>query len=136
VASAAGPFATKRKYHSFDPLWLAQSVTRLIGGQPVVLFLIGARICLFSKTSRPVLGPIHPPTHGAPGVPYQGVKRPRREPDHSPPWNALVKNKWSCASTPLYAFMVCIKAILPSELTCFLTRAENISSQTQSKNMD
>jgi hypothetical protein len=33
------------------------------------------------------------------------VKRPGRETDHSPPPSAQVKNSWSYASTPQYAFM-------------------------------
>jgi len=34
-----------------------------------------------------------------------GVKRPRREADHSPPSNAEVKNAWSYISTPQYVFL-------------------------------
>jgi hypothetical protein len=34
-----------------------------------------------------------------------GVKRPRREADHSPPSSAEVKNAWSYTSTPPYVFM-------------------------------
>jgi hypothetical protein len=36
---------------------------------------------------------------------FLGVKRPRREADHSPPSSAEVKNAWSYTSTPQYAFM-------------------------------
>jgi hypothetical protein len=32
------------------------------------------------------------------------MKRPEREPDHSHPSSATVKNAWSFTSTPLYAF--------------------------------
>jgi hypothetical protein len=36
---------------------------------------------------------------------FPGVKRPRREADHSPPTNAKVKNMWIYTSTPPYVFM-------------------------------
>jgi hypothetical protein len=38
------------------------------------------------------LGPIQPPTQWVRGALSVGVKRPRREADHSPPSNAEVKN--------------------------------------------
>jgi hypothetical protein len=34
----------------------------------------------------------------------QGVKRPEREADHSPPSSAEVENAWSYTSTPQYVF--------------------------------
>jgi hypothetical protein len=34
-----------------------------------------------------------------------GIKRPRREADHSPPSSAEFKNAWSYTSTHLYVFM-------------------------------
>jgi len=34
-----------------------------------------------------------------------GIKRPRREADHSPSYSAKVKNVWSYRCIPLYAFM-------------------------------
>jgi len=34
-----------------------------------------------------------------------GVKRPRREADHSPPSSAEVKNVWSISPLPQYVFM-------------------------------
>jgi hypothetical protein len=40
---------------------------------------------LFSKSSRPVLGPTQPPIQWVLGVLSPGVKRPGREADHSPP---------------------------------------------------
>jgi hypothetical protein len=39
------------------------------------------------------------------GGPFSGVKRPRREADHSPPTSAEVKKTWIYTSPPLYAFM-------------------------------
>jgi hypothetical protein len=42
---------------------------------------------------------------GTEGVIFPGVKRPRREADHSPPTSAGVKNTWIYTSTPPYVFM-------------------------------
>jgi hypothetical protein len=39
------------------------------------------------------------------GILSLGVKRPRREADHSPPSSAEVKNAWSYTSTPPYVFI-------------------------------
>jgi hypothetical protein len=39
------------------------------------------------------------------GALCQGVKRPGREADHSPPTSAEVKKMWIFTSTPPYAFM-------------------------------
>jgi hypothetical protein len=36
---------------------------------------------------------------------FPGVKRPGREADHSPPYNAEVKKMWSYTSTSQYAFI-------------------------------
>jgi hypothetical protein len=44
---------------------------------------------LFSWTR---LGPTWPPIHAVPGTLSQGVKRPGREADHSPPSSTEVKN--------------------------------------------
>jgi hypothetical protein len=41
----------------------------------------------------------------APRALFPGVKRPRREADHSPPASAEVKKTWISTSTPPYAFM-------------------------------
>jgi hypothetical protein len=48
----------------------------------------------------PPLPPTKPPIQWVPGV-----KRPRREADHSPPTSAKIKKMWICASTPPYTFM-------------------------------
>jgi hypothetical protein len=47
-------------------------------------------------------GPTQPPIQWVPGTLSLGVKRPRREADHSPPSSAKVKNAWSYTSiTPI-----------------------------------
>ena len=48
-------------------------------------------------------GPNQPPTQWIPG-PFPGVKRPRREADHSLPSSAEVKNQWSYTSVPPICF--------------------------------
>jgi hypothetical protein len=62
-------------------------------------------ILLFTTVSRPALGSIQPPIQWIPGALSLGLKRPGREADHSLPSSAEVKNSWSYASTPQYAFM-------------------------------
>jgi hypothetical protein len=62
------------------------------------------KTCLFSTSSRPVLGPTQPPIQWVPGALSQGVKRPGREADHSPT-SAEVKKTWVYTSTPPYAFI-------------------------------
>jgi hypothetical protein len=58
------------------------------------------KIFLFYRSSRPALGPTPPSIQWAPGVLSQGVKRSRREADHSPPTSAEVKKIWIYTSTP------------------------------------
>jgi hypothetical protein len=48
---------------------------------------------VFSKTSRPAVGPTQPPFQRVPGV-----TRPGHEVNHSPPSSAEVKNEWSYTS--------------------------------------
>jgi hypothetical protein len=64
----------------------------------------GLGIFLFTTASRLALGPTKPPLQWVPGDLSKGVKRPRREADHSPS-SAEVKNEWSYTSTPQYTFM-------------------------------
>jgi hypothetical protein len=45
---------------------------------------VGAKIFLVSTSCRPVLGPTKPPIKWVPWTSSPGVKRPRREVDHSP----------------------------------------------------
>jgi hypothetical protein len=51
----------------------------------------GLGIVHFTTASRTALGPTQPPIQWVPGVLSQGVKRPGREVDHSPPSSAEVK---------------------------------------------
>jgi len=44
---------------------------------------------------------------------FLGVKQQSHEDDLSPPCNAKVKNEWMYTSTPLCAFMVWTRTILP-----------------------
>jgi hypothetical protein len=62
--------------------------------QPVILRAVSVYafysivIALWSRTA---LGPTQPPIQWVPGALSLGVKRPRREADHSPPSSAEVK---------------------------------------------
>jgi hypothetical protein len=56
-----------------------------------VRFLAGLGIFLFTTASRTALGPTQPPIQCVPGALSLGVKRLRREPDHSPPSSAKAK---------------------------------------------
>jgi hypothetical protein len=49
-------------------------------------------------------GAFQPPIQWVPGVLISGVKRPRREADHSPSSGAEVKNAWSYISAPSTRF--------------------------------
>jgi hypothetical protein len=61
-------------------------------------------IFLFTIVFRTALGSIQPPILWITGALSLGVKRPRREADHSPPSRAEVENAWSYTSTPQYVF--------------------------------
>jgi hypothetical protein len=65
----------------------------------------GLGIFLFTTVFRTALGPTQPPIQWVPGAFSLGVKRQRREADHSPPSSAEVKNAWIYTSTPQYIFM-------------------------------
>jgi hypothetical protein len=65
----------------------------------------GVGIFLFTTASRTALEPSQPPIQWIPGAFSLGIKWLGREPDHSPPSNAEVKNAWSYTSTPQYVFM-------------------------------
>jgi len=69
---------------------VAQSVQRLATGWTIGVRGLG--IFLFSNTFRPALEPIQHLIQWVPGALTLGVKRPRREADHSPPSSAEVKN--------------------------------------------
>jgi hypothetical protein len=51
----------------------------------------GLGIFLFTTVSIPALGPTQPPIQWVPGAPSLGIKRPRREADHSLPSSAEIK---------------------------------------------
>jgi hypothetical protein len=55
--------------------------------------------------SRPTMGSTKPPIQWVPGARSPGVKRQRREADHSPPASAKAKKMWIYTSTSAYAFM-------------------------------
>jgi hypothetical protein len=83
---------THRLYVSLDSVVCIAASYGLDDRGARVRVPIGSRI--FSTSSRPVLGPIQPPIQWVPGSLYSGVKRPRREADHSPPVSAEVKKMW------------------------------------------
>jgi hypothetical protein len=60
---------------------------------------------LFSTSSRPALRPTQPPIQWVRGALSSGLKRTRREADHSPPASVEVKEMWIYTSTPPYVFM-------------------------------
>jgi hypothetical protein len=70
-----------------------------------VRVLVGSGI--FSSTPSPdwLLGPTQPPNLWVPGALSPGVKRPRRQADHSPPTSAEVKKTWIYTCTSPYVFM-------------------------------
>jgi hypothetical protein len=69
-----------------------------------ILFLMMG-IFHFTTASRTALGPTQPPIQRVPWALSPGVKRPRREADHSPPSSSEVKNAWSYTSTPQYVYI-------------------------------
>jgi len=70
-----------------------------------LLLTWGLGIFLLTTASRTALGPTQPPIQWILEAVYLGVKRSRREADHSPPSSAEVNNAWICTSTPQYTFM-------------------------------
>jgi hypothetical protein len=60
---------------------------------------------LFFVLSRPALGPTQPPTQWVPGSISPGVKRQRREANHSPPISAEIKKTLVCTSTTPCVFL-------------------------------
>jgi hypothetical protein len=65
----------------------------------------GLGIYLFTTASRLSLGPTQLSIQWVSGTISTGVKRSRREADHSHPPSATVKNAWIYTSTPQYDFM-------------------------------
>jgi hypothetical protein len=60
---------------------------------------------LFSTSSRRAMGPTQPLIQWVTGALSPGLKRSRREADHSAPTSAEVMKTWIYTSTPSYAFM-------------------------------
>jgi hypothetical protein len=60
---------------------------------------------LFYTSSTLAVGPTELPIQWVSRALSPGVKRPGREPDHSPPTNAKIKKTWIYTSTPSYVFM-------------------------------
>jgi hypothetical protein len=58
-------------------------------------------------TSRPVLGPIQPPTQWVTEAHSSGIKRPWCEAHHLPSFSTEVKNTRIFTQTLLYVFMAC-----------------------------
>jgi len=78
-------------------------VTRLQAGRPGFISQQGQwrKLFLFSTASRTDLKPsTQPPIQCVRRALSQGVKRPRREADHSPPSSTELKSAWSYTSTP------------------------------------
>jgi hypothetical protein len=63
------------------------------------------KIFHFSITSRQALQPTQPPVQWVLCAVYMGIKRQRREADHSPPSTAEVKNGRDIPPFPPYVFM-------------------------------
>jgi hypothetical protein len=59
------------------------------------------KICIFSMTSRPALGPTQLPTQWVPGALSLGMKRSGRDAVHSPPPGAEVKKNETIYPPPL-----------------------------------
>jgi len=57
-------------------------------------------------STRPDLGPTHPPNQWALGTVTPEVKWPGHEGDHSAKSSAKVNKAWSYIPTPQYIFMV------------------------------
>jgi hypothetical protein len=82
-------------------MWKAflKMVSRLRAERSGARILAGARIFLFSKTSRPALVPTHPSIQWVLGF-YPEINRPGRKVNHSHQSSAEAQNKWTCTSTP------------------------------------
>ena len=64
-------------------------------------------VCLFSTASHLALGPTQTPIVWVTGA----VNQLGCEPDHSSLSNSEVKNEWSYAFTPQFAFMACARKL-------------------------
>ena len=91
------------------------------------LSIVGRGNRLFSKPSRPTLGPTLSPAQRVLGALYPGVKLSDPEADHSPPSSAEVKKECSYYIPP-YAFMACTRKTLIFALICLPLTMENINT--------
>jgi hypothetical protein len=57
-------------------------------------------------------GPTQPPIQWIPGALSLGVKRPRREADHSPPSSVEVNNAWSRWLQTIHSHLTCFRFVL------------------------
>jgi hypothetical protein len=89
-----------RPAHSQYSNWLGVGLPRVRSSSPG-----RGKIFFISTSSRPVLEPIHLSIQWVPVVLSLGVKRRRRDADHSPPSSADIKNTFTYTSTPTYVFM-------------------------------
>jgi hypothetical protein len=87
----------------------------------------GLGIFLFTTASRMALGPTQPPIQWTPGALSLRVKRPRRDPDHSPSAAAEVRNVRSYTSTPQYAFMAWCSVKAQGQLYLYLLATLNVT---------
>jgi hypothetical protein len=76
-------------------------VTRLSARWSWVPIPAVAKVFLFTKTSRLALGSTQPPIEQVLAVPSPRVKQSRCKADHSPQFNAKIKNGWVYISTLL-----------------------------------
>jgi hypothetical protein len=76
----------------------------------------GLGIFLFTTAYRPALEPIQPPIQWVPGALSRGVKRPRREADHSPLSRTEVKLRGAIPPLLQYAFLACLDAVVKRKI--------------------
>jgi hypothetical protein len=82
----------KLKFYSYELGQISPYSDRLQDGRQGFDSRQGQEIFLYSTASRPALGPTQPPIQWVPGELSPGVKRLRREGDHSPPSSVQIKN--------------------------------------------
>jgi hypothetical protein len=85
------------RYSDWPWAWMAEGQSSSPGKR---------EIFLLSMSSRPVLGPTHPPLQWVLGALSLGVGWLRHEAHHSPPTSAEFENVWIYTSTPSYIFTV------------------------------
>jgi hypothetical protein len=101
-------------------IWTRFNCLKLIFTVGILWTRQGLRIFLFTTASRPALASTQPPIQWVSGDLSLGIKRPRREAEHSPPSSAEIKNKWSYNSTPQYAFTVWCSVIAQGHIYLYI----------------